>query len=151
MRSAIKRCAKIRYCRPYRRRRTPALKLTLRRYVDSKTRLELVCRSHTNCPHKTGRCVNLLIINPKKPNSAQRKAARVRLSNKKLITCFIPGDSKSHNLQRESKVLVRGGRTQDLPGVQYKIMRGKLDCSSVTHRLTSRSKYGTKRWRRSIE
>jgi small subunit ribosomal protein S12 len=154
VRSSIKRCLyKFRWCprRSRRRLHAPALKVNLRKYFDPKTHLEQAVCSTLPCPQKSGRCVSMLIISPKKPNSAQRKAARVRLNNRKVVTCYIPGDSQGHNLQRESKVLIRGGRTQDLPGVHYKIMRGKLDCFFIAYRLTSRSKYGTKRWQRTAK
>ena len=81
-------------------------------------------------------------MTPKKPNSALRKIARVRLSNGKEVTCYIPGEG--HNLQEHSIVLVRGGRVRDLPGVKYHIVRGVLDCQGVENRRKSRSRYGTK-------
>jgi small subunit ribosomal protein S12 len=88
-------------------------------------------------------CLQVKTQTPKKPNSALRKVARVRLSNGKEITCYIPGEG--HNLQEHSVVLVRGGRVRDLPGVRYHILRGSLDASGVDGRNKSRSKYGTKR------
>lgn len=91
-------------------------------------------------PQQRAICLKLTIMKPKKPNSAQRKIGKVRLSNGKRITCYIPGGA--HNLQEHSVVLVRGGRTPDLPGVKYRIIRGKLDCNPAPHRLRSRSKYG---------
>lgn len=91
-------------------------------------------------PQQRAICLKLTIMKPKKPNSAQRKIGKVRLSNGRRITCYVPGGS--HNLQEHSVVLVRGGRTPDLPGVKYRIIRGKLDCSPAPHRLRSRSKYG---------
>jgi small subunit ribosomal protein S12 len=96
-----------------------------------------------SCPQKRGVCLVVKTQTPKKPNSALRKVARVRLSNGKEITCYIPGEG--HNLQEHSVVLVRGGRVRDLPGVRYHILRGTLDASGVDGRTKSRSKYGTKR------
>ncbi len=95
------------------------------------------------CPQKRGVCVRVYTVTPKKPNSALRKVARVRLSNGIEVTAYIPGEG--HNLQEHSIVLVRGGRVKDLPGVRYKIIRGALDAAGVPHRRQSRSKYGTKR------
>jgi len=94
-------------------------------------------------PFKRGVCLIVKTQTPKKPNSALRKVARVRLSNGKEITAYIPGEG--HNLQEHSVVLVRGGRVRDLPGVRYHIIRGTLDASGVDNRTISRSKYGTKR------
>jgi small subunit ribosomal protein S12 len=94
-------------------------------------------------PFKRGVCLIVKTQTPKKPNSALRKVARVRLSNGKEITAYIPGEG--HNLQEHSVVLVRGGRVRDLPGVRYHIIRGTLDASGVDNRQISRSKYGTKR------
>ena len=96
-----------------------------------------------SCPHKRGVCLQVKTLTPKKPNSALRKIARVRLSNGKEITAYIPGEG--HNLQEHSVVLIRGGRVRDLPGVHYHILRGTLDASGVDDRRQSRSKYGTKR------
>lgn len=95
------------------------------------------------CPQKRGVCLQVKTQTPKKPNSALRKIARVRLSNGKEITAYIPGEG--HNLQEHSVVLVRGGRVRDLPGVRYHIIRGTLDTAGVDGRAQSRSKYGTKR------
>jgi len=95
------------------------------------------------CPQKRGVCLIVKTQTPKKPNSALRKIARIRLSNGKEITGYIPGEG--HNLQEHSVVLVRGGRVRDLPGVRYHIVRGTLDSSGVDGRTISRSKYGTKR------
>ncbi|MCK5580611.1 MAG: 30S ribosomal protein S12 [Candidatus Omnitrophica bacterium] len=95
------------------------------------------------CPQKRGVCLQVRTMTPKKPNSALRKIARVRLSNKIEITAYIPGEG--HNLQEHSIVLVRGGRVKDLPGVRYHIVRGTLDTTGVAKRKRSRSKYGTKR------
>ncbi|RMG39526.1 MAG: 30S ribosomal protein S12 [Planctomycetota bacterium] len=95
------------------------------------------------CPQKRGVCVQVKTVTPKKPNSALRKVARVRLSNGIEVTAYIPGEG--HNLQEHSVVLVRGGRVRDLPGVRYKIVRGVLDCLGVQDRRQARSKYGAKR------
>ncbi len=95
------------------------------------------------CPQKRGVCVRVYTVTPKKPNSALRKVARVRLSNGMEVIAYIPGEG--HNLQEHSIVLVRGGRVKDLPGVKYKIIRGVLDAAGVTNRKQSRSKYGAKR------
>jgi small subunit ribosomal protein S12 len=94
-------------------------------------------------PQKRGVCVRVYTTTPKKPNSALRKVARVRLSNGYEVTCYIPGIG--HNLQEHSIVLVRGGRVKDLPGVRYKIIRGALDAAGVKDRRQSRSKYGAKK------
>lgn len=96
-----------------------------------------------NCPQKRGVCLSVKTTSPKKPNSALRKIARVRLSNGTEGTCYIPGIG--HNLQEHSVVLVRGGRVKDLPGVRYHIVRGALDASGVAKRNQSRSKYGAKK------
>ncbi len=95
------------------------------------------------CPQKRGVCVRVFTRTPKKPNSALRKVARVRLSNGKYVTAYIPGEG--HNLQEHSVVLVRGGRVPDLPGVRYHIVRGAYDAAGVEGRRQGRSKYGTKR------
>ena len=95
------------------------------------------------CPQKRGVCVRVYTVTPKKPNSALRKVARVRLSNGMEVIAYIPGEG--HNLQEHSIVLVRGGRVKDLPGVKYKIIRGVLDTAGVTNRRQSRSKYGAER------
>ena len=95
------------------------------------------------CPQKRGVCTRVYTTSPKKPNSALRKVARVRLTNGIEVTSYIPGEG--HNLQEHSLVLVRGGRVKDLPGVRYHIIRGALDASGVDGRMQSRSKYGTRR------
>ena len=95
------------------------------------------------CPQKRGVCLQVKTMTPKKPNSALRKIARVRLTNGKEITAYIPGEG--HNLQEHSIVLVRGGRVRDLPGVRYHVIRGSLDSSGVDDRNQARSKYGKKR------
>jgi small subunit ribosomal protein S12 len=96
-----------------------------------------------NCPQKRGVCVRVYTTTPKKPNSALRKVARVRLTNGAEVTSYIPG--VGHNLQEHSVVLIRGGRVKDLPGVRYHIVRGTLDTVGVQDRKQSRSKYGAKR------
>ena len=95
------------------------------------------------CPQKRGVCTRVYTTTPKKPNSALRKVARVRLTSGIEVTAYIPGEG--HNLQEHSVVLVRGGRVKDLPGVRYHIVRGTLDASGVDKRRQSRSKYGAKR------
>ena len=95
------------------------------------------------CPQKRGVCTRVYTTTPKKPNSALRKVARVRLSNGFEVTSYIPGEG--HNLQEHSVVLIRGGRVKDLPGVRYHILRGVLDTQGVADRKQRRSKYGTKR------
>ena len=94
-------------------------------------------------PQKQGVCTRVSTVTPKKPNSALRKVARVRLSNRLEVTAYIPGEG--HNLQEHSVVLIRGGRVKDLPGVRYHIVRGTRDTAGVTDRKQSRSKYGAKR------
>ena len=94
-------------------------------------------------PQKRGVCVRVFTQTPKKPNSALRKVARVRLTNAMEVTSYIPGEG--HNLQEHSVVLIRGGRVKDLPGVRYHIIRGTLDTSGVANRRQGRSKYGAKR------
>jgi small subunit ribosomal protein S12 len=96
-----------------------------------------------NSPQRKGICLKVYTITPKKPNSALRKVARVKLTSGFEITAYIPGEG--HNLQEHSIVLVRGGRVKDLPGVKYKIIRGKLDCQGVKNRCQGRSKYGAKK------
>jgi small subunit ribosomal protein S12 len=97
----------------------------------------------TNCPQKRGVCTRVYTTTPKKPNSALRKVARVRLTNGFEVTSYIPGIG--HNLQEHSVVLIRGGRVKDLPGVRYHIVRGTLDTAGVKNRAQARSKYGAKR------
>ena len=112
-----------------------------------KGRNEIVEKSKSpaldSCPQRRGVCVRVYTTTPKKPNSAMRKVARVRLSNGKEVNAYIPGEG--HKLQEHSIVLVRGGRVKDLPGVRYHLVRGALDASGVEGRLQSRSKYGAKR------
>ena len=95
------------------------------------------------CPQRRGVCVRVYTTTPKKPNSAMRKVARVRLTNGKEVNAYIPGEG--HNLQEHSIVLIRGGRVKDLPGVRYHLVRGTFDAAGVNGRLQGRSKYGAKR------
>ena len=97
----------------------------------------------TGCPQRRGVCIAVRVMTPKKPNSALRKVARVRLTNGEEVTAYIPGEG--HNLQEHSIVLVRGGRVKDLGGVRYHIVRGTFDSVGVANRKRGRSKYGTKR------
>ncbi len=99
--------------------------------------------SNVKCPQKRGICVKVTTITPKKPNSALRKVARVRLTNKEEVLAYIPGEG--HNLQEHSVVTIRGGRVRDLPGVRYHVIRGSLDTEGVKDRKKGRSKYGTKK------
>ncbi|KAK2608653.1 hypothetical protein QQS21_002764 [Conoideocrella luteorostrata] len=99
--------------------------------------------SNTNCPALKGVCLRVGVVRPKKPNSGERKTARVKLSSGAVVTAYIPGEG--HNIQQHSVVLVRGGRAQDCPGVRYHLVRGALDLGGVANRTTSRSKYGTKK------
>lgn len=96
-----------------------------------------------SCPQRRGVCTRVYTTTPKKPNSALRKVARVRLTNKIEVTAYIPGEG--HNLQEHSIVMIRGGRVKDLPGVRYHIIRGTLDTQGVQNRKKGRSKYGTKK------
>lgn len=110
-----------------------------RQKVEKKTKSPAL----QSCPQRRGVCVRVYTTTPKKPNSALRKVAKVRLTNGIEVIAYIPGEG--HNLQEHSIVLVRGGRVKDLPGVRYHIVRGTLDCAGVNNRRQSRSKYGTKR------
>ena len=112
-----------------------------RRAISKKSKSPALQKS----PQKRGVCTRVYTTTPKKPNSALRKVARVRLTNGYEVTAYIPGEG--HNLQEHSIVLIRGGRVKDLPGVRYHIIRGTLDASGVTDRKQSRSKYGAKRQR----
>lgn len=94
-------------------------------------------------PQCRGICIKTFVINPKKPNSAKRKVARVRLTTDKEVTAYIPGEA--HSISEHSSLLIRGGRTKDLPGLKYKVIRGSLDVIGVSKRTTSRSKYGVKK------
>ncbi len=113
------------------------------RYGRSALKWKTKAPALQGCPQKRGVCTRVYTTTPKKPNSALRKVARVRLTNGIEITAYIPGEG--HNLQEHSIVLVRGGRVKDLPGVRYHIIRGALDASGVEDRKKSRSKYGTKK------
>lgn len=117
--------------------KAPALQYTLNSYQQKRT------RQLKGAPQKRGVCTVVRTMTPKKPNSALRKIARVRLSNGLEVTAYIPGEG--HQLQEHSVVLVRGGRVKDLPGVRYHIVRGSLDTTGVNNRQKARSKYGTKR------
>jgi small subunit ribosomal protein S12 len=118
--------------------KAPALNVT---FNSLKNRV----RRGNNSPQKRGVCVQVKTMTPKKPNSALRKIARVRLTNHIEVTAYIPGEG--HNLQEHSVVLIRGGRVKDLPGVRYHIVRGTLDTGGVENRQQGRSKYGAKRGR----
>jgi small subunit ribosomal protein S12 len=120
------------------RTKAPALGITY-------NTLKNVVRRDQNSPQKRGVCVQVKTMTPKKPNSALRKIARVRLTNGIEVTAYIPGEG--HNLQEHSVVLIRGGRVKDLPGVRYHIVRGALDTAGVENRQQGRSKYGAKRGR----
>ncbi len=110
-----------------------------RKQIEAKTKSPAL----KACPQKRGVCLRVYTTTPKKPNSALRKVARVRLTNSIEVTAYIPG--VGHNLQEHSIVLIRGGRVKDLPGVRYHIIRGALDTSGVADRRRGRSKYGAKR------
>lgn len=110
-----------------------------RKVVEKKTKAPAL----TNCPQRRGVCTRVYTTTPKKPNSALRKVARVRLTNGFEVTAYIPGEG--HNLQEHSIVMIRGGRVKDLPGVRYHIVRGTYDTSGVDGRQRGRSKYGVKR------
>ena len=99
--------------------------------------------TNASAPHKRGVCTSVKTVTPKKPNSALRKVARVRLTNGIEVSAYIPGEG--HNLQEHSVVLIRGGRVKDLPGVRYHILRGTLDTAGVDKRMQARSKYGAKK------
>lgn len=120
-----------------RKSKSPALQYTLNSEKQRRT------RQPKGAPQKRGVCTIVRTMTPKKPNSALRKIARVRLSNGMEVTAYIPGEG--HQLQEHSVVLVRGGRVKDLPGVRYHVVRGTLDSTGVNNRKRGRSKYGTKR------
>lgn len=103
-------------------------------------------RALQKCPQKKGVCLKVQIASPKKPNSAQRKVARLQLSTKMPITVAIPGHG--HNIQQYSVVLIRGGRVRDLPGIRFKLIRGVYDAAPVARRGKRRSKFGTKNWKK---
>jgi small subunit ribosomal protein S12 len=109
----------------------------------SKVRRKSAAPALKGCPQKRGVCTRVYATTPKKPNSALRKVARVRLTNGMEVTSYIPGEG--HNLQEHNSVLIRGGRVKDLPGVRYHIIRGTLDSQGVNNRRQGRSKYGAKR------
>lgn len=114
--------------------------LRLNRYPRIKASKSLALKS---CPQRRGICTRVYVVTPKKPNSALRKVARIKLTTGLEITAYIPGEK--HTLQEHSIVLVRGGRVKDLPGVRYKIIRGSLDCIGVKNRKQGRSKYGARK------
>ncbi len=120
----------------------PTIQQLVRKGRTSKVK-QTKARALNSCPQKRGVCTRVYTTTPKKPNSALRKVARVRLTNQIEVTAYIPGEG--HNLQEHSIVLVRGGRVKDLPGVKYHIVRGALDTAGVEDRKQSRSKYGAKR------
>lgn len=126
--------------RPPKRNKAPALGIT---YNAVKNRV-----GQGRSPQKRGVCTLVKTVTPKKPNSALRKVARVRLTNGMEVTAYIPGEG--HTLQEHSVVLLRGGRVKDLPGVRYHIIRGALDAAGVENRQRGRSKYGSKQPRRSV-
>ena len=122
-------------------RRTPSKKSNTPALGSNYNSLENRLNTKTNSPQKRGGCLQVRTVTPKKPNSALRKVARVRLTNGMEVTAYIPGEG--HNLQEHSVVLLRGGRVPDLPGVRYHIVRGSLDTEGVQNRSQGRSKYGT--------
>ena len=113
------------------------------RFGRSPQKVKTKTPAMAGCPQKRGVCTRVYTMTPKKPNSALRKVARVRLTNSFEVTAYIPGEG--HNLQEHSIVLIRGGRVKDLPGVRYHIIRGVLDATGVKGRHNSRSKYGAKK------
>jgi small subunit ribosomal protein S12 len=123
-----------------RRQKTPALLGASRELLLSFKKYQ---KKRISAPQKKGVCVKVFQTKPKKPNSANRRVARVRLTNRSRVICAIPGEG--HTLQEHSVVLIRGGRSKDLPGVRYRIVRGKYDLKGVPHLKQGRSKYGTKR------
>lgn len=120
----------------------PTIQQLVRKGRKSKV-IKSKSRALDSCPQRRGVCVRVYTTTPKKPNSALRKVARVRLTNGKEVNAYIPGEG--HNLQEHSIVLVEGGRVKDLPGVRYHIVRGALDTAGVEDRKKSRSRYGTKK------
>lgn len=145
MRALIQRIVRV-HClmRPVRERETymPTINQLIRKpRVAQKTRNKVPAMQE--CPQKRGVCTRVYTTTPKKPNSALRKVARVRLTNGFEVTSYIPGEG--HNLQEHSVVLIRGGRVKDLPGVRYHIVRGVLDTQGLAKRRQRRSKYGAKR------
>jgi small subunit ribosomal protein S12 len=122
--------------KPVKKTKAPALRFSYNTLRNRMVRTQ-------GAPQKRGVCVQVRTVTPKKPNSALRKVARVRLTNGMEVTAYIPGEG--HSLQEHSVVLIRGGRVKDLPGVRYHIIRGALDSQGVVGRMRSRSKYGTRR------
>jgi small subunit ribosomal protein S12 len=120
----------------------PTINQLIRKPRESKSTRDKVPALEA-CPQKRGVCTRVFTTTPKKPNSAMRKVARVRLTNGFEVTAYIPGEG--HNLQEHSVVLIRGGRVKDLPGVRYHIIRGALDTQGVKNRKQARSKYGAKK------
>jgi small subunit ribosomal protein S12 len=120
--------------------------LTINQLSLKKSRKKKILKKKTpalkSCPQKKGVCIKIFIRSPKKPNSACRKVAKVKLSTGKKVDAYIPGEG--HNLQQYSVILIRGGRTPDLPGIKYRLIRGKYDFKGVKNRKTSRSCYGVK-------
>ena len=120
--------------------------LTINQLSLKKSRKTKIFKKKTpalkSCPQKKGVCIKIFIRSPKKPNSACRKVAKVKLSTGKKVDAYIPGEG--HNLQQYSVILIRGGRTPDLPGIKYRLIRGKYDFKGVKNRKTSRSCYGVK-------
>lgn len=115
--------------------------LTRNKRITKKTKTKTPALDRA--PQKKGICTKLVLRTPKKPNSALRKLAKLKLTNKKKVYAYIPGEGE-HNLQEYSNVIIRGGRVKDLPGIKYHLVRGKLDFAGMRTRKTSRSKYGTK-------
>lgn len=111
--------------------------------IRQKRKKKLRAPALKKCPQKKGICLKIFVTTPKKPNSALRKVVKIRLTNYKLITAHIPGEG-GHSLQKYSVVLVRGGPVNDLPGMKYRVIRGKYDLNPVKNRISKRSKYGVK-------
>ena len=124
--------------------KTPALKKTIRTLYGRGILNTYQVTKQPN-PQKAGKCRKVYILTPKKPNSAQRKVAKVELTNKKFISCYIAGRSITHGMDPNARVLIRGGRVPDLPGIHYKIIRGKIDCKPDISKSNGRSKYGVRR------
>ncbi len=126
----------------FRRKQVPTINQLVRQ-GRTKLRAKTKCPALARCPQRRGVCTRVYTVTPKKPNSAMRKVARVRLTSGFEVTSYIPG--VGHNLQEHAIVLIRGGRVKDLPGVRYHVVRGTLDTQGVDNRNQRRSKYGTKR------
>ena len=120
----------------------PTMNQLAKQYRKPK-RLKVKCPALEKCPQKKGVVTKVVIVTPKKPNSALRKTVRVRLSTNRIVSSYIPGEG--HNLQQYSTILMRGGRVKDLPGLKYHCIRGKYDFKGLEKRKTARSKYGTKK------